>query len=87
MYFRQQMMESKEFARIGAWWQGKNNKDQDEIDIVGLYAEEKKALVAEVKRQSKNFKPDLFALKIEELRKKVLFKYEIESRLFSMEDM
>ena len=87
MYFRQQMMESKEFADIGSWWQGKNNKDQDEIDIVGLYAEEKKALVAEVKRQSKNFKPDLFALKVEELRKKTLFKYEIESRLFSMEDM
>lgn len=82
MYFRQQMMESKEFADIGSWWQGKNNKEQDEIDIVGLYAEEKKALVAEVKRQSKNFKPDLFALKVEELRKKVLFKYEIESRLF-----
>jgi len=59
MYFRQQMMESKEFADIGSWWQGRNNKDQDEIDIVGLYAEEKKALVAEVKRQSKNFKPDL----------------------------
>lgn len=36
------MMESKEFADIGSWWQGKNNKDQDEIDIVGLYAEEKK---------------------------------------------
>lgn len=87
MYFRQQMIESKEFAEIGSWWQGKNNKDQDEIDIVGLYAEEKKALVAEVKRQSKNFKPDLFALKVDALRKKVLFKYEIESRLFSMDDM
>ena len=87
MYFRQKMMEGKEFADIGSWWQGKNKKDQDEIDIVGLYAEEKKALVAEVKRQSKNFKPDLFALKVEELRKKGLFKYEIESRLFSMEDM
>lgn len=87
MYFRQQMIESKEFAEIGSWWQGKNNKDQDEIDIVGLYAEEKKALVAEVKRQSKNFKPDLFALKVDALRKKVFFKYEIESRLFSMDDM
>lgn len=87
MYFRQQMIESKEFAEIGSWWQGKNNKDQDEIDIVGLYAEEKKALVAEVKRQSKNFKPDLFALKVDALRKKVLFKCEIESRLFSMDDM
>ena len=62
-------------------------KDQDEIDIVGLYAEDKKALVAEVKKISKNSKSDLFALKVEELRKKVLLKYEIESRLFSMEDM
>ena len=87
MYFRQQMIESKEFAEIGSWWQGKNHKDQDEIDIVGLYAEDKKALVAEVKRQSKNFKPDLFALKVDALRKKILFKYEIESRLFSMDDM
>ena len=87
MYFRQQMIESKEFAEIGSWWQGKNSKDQCEIDIVGLYAEEKKALVAEVKRQSKNFKPDLFALKVEGLKKKILFKYEIKSRLFSMDDM
>ena len=87
MYFRQQMMESEDFAEIGSWWQGKDNKEQDEIDIVGLYAESRRALVAEVKRQSKNFKPELFAQKVEALRKKVLFKYEIESRLFSMEDM
>lgn len=87
MYFRQQMMESKDFAEIGSWWQGKNNKEQDEIDIVGLYAEKKRALVAEVKRQSKNFKPELFAQKAEALRKKILFKYEIESKLLSMEEM
>ena len=87
MYFRQQMIESQDFAVIGSWWQGKNNRDQDEIDIVGIYAEEKRALVAEVKRQAKNFKPDLFAQKVDALRKKVLFNYEIESRLFSMEDM
>ena len=87
IYFRQQMMESEDFAEIGSWWQGKDNKEQDEIDIVGLYAESRRALVAEVKRQSKNFKPELFAQKVEALRKKVLFKYEIESRLFSMEDM
>ena len=87
MYFRQQMMESEDFAEIGSWWQGKDNKEQNEIDIVGLYAESRRALVAEVKRQSKNFKPELFAQKVEALRKKVLFKYEIESRLFSMEDM
>lgn len=87
MYFRQQLMESKDFAEIGSWWQGKGDKEQHEIDIVGLYAEEKRALVAEVKRQSKNFRPDFFAQKVEALRKKVLFKYEIEGRLFSLEDM
>ena len=87
MYFRQRMMESKDFAEIGSWWQGNSHKEQNEIDIVGIYAENKRALVAEVKRQSKNFKPELFAQKVEVLRKKALFNYEIESRLFSMEDM
>ena len=87
MYFRQRMMESKDFAEIGSWWQRKNNKEQHEIDIIGLYAEDKRALVAEVKRQAKNFKPELFAQKVEALRKKVLFNYEIESRLFTMDDM
>ena len=87
MYFRQQMMESKDFSEIGSWWQGKSCKEQDEIDIVGLYAEGKRALAAEVKRQSKNFKPELFAKKMEALRKKALFNYEIESKLLSMEDM
>ena len=86
-YFRQQMMESGEFAEIGSWWQGRGNDDQSEIDIVGLYFGEKKALVAEVKRQSKNFRPDLFALKVETLRRKALFKYEITSKCLSMEDM
>ena len=28
---------------MGSWWQGKNHKDQDEIDIIGLYAEEKES--------------------------------------------
>ena len=80
-------IESHDFAEIGSWWQGKNSKQQNEIDIVGLYADGKRALVAEVKRQSKNFKPDLFAQKVEALRKKALFGYEIESRLLSMDDM
>ena len=31
---------------MGSWWQGKNHKDQDEIDIIGLYAEEKLDLLA-----------------------------------------
>ena len=31
---------------MGSWWQGKNHQDQDEIDIIGLYAEEKLDLSA-----------------------------------------
>lgn len=84
-YFRQQMMESEEFLNIGSWWEAKGNAN--EIDIVGIYLFEKKALVAEVKRQRKNFKPELLQQKVEVIRNKVLFKYEIESRCLTLEDM
>ena len=85
-YFKQQMMESEKFQYIGSWWET-NGEEANEIDIVGVYLFEKKALVAEVKRQRKNFKPDLFQRKVESLHKKLLFKYEIESKCLSMEDM
>lgn len=84
-YFRQKMMESGEFLNIGSWWETKGN--MNEIDIVGIYLFEKRALVAEVKRQKKNFKPELLQQKVEAIHKKVLFKYEIESRCLTMEDM
>lgn len=87
MYFRQKMMESCEFCDIGSWWQGKNASDQNEIDIVGIYADNKRALVAEVKRQHKNFKPELFEKKVEVIRNKILSKYKIESVCLTMEDM
>lgn len=87
MYFRQKMVESKEYRNIGSWWQTKKEKTPCEIDIVGIYADDKRALVAEVKRQRKNFKPDLFQQKIEFIRTKILSKFEIESRCLTMEDM
>ena len=52
------MMESKNFAKIGSWWQGKGNNEQSEIDIVGLYAEEKRALVADIFLPFLPFLPD-----------------------------
>lgn len=84
-YFRQKMMESGDFLNIGSWWENKGNTN--EIDIVGIYLFEKKTLVAEVKRQRKNFKPELFKQKVEAINKKLFFKYEIESKCLSMEDM
>ena len=86
-YFRQRMAESFNFEDIGSWWEGKKNSDQHEIDIVGIYVGDKKALVAEVKRQRKNFKPEAFQEKIDAIRKKVLYKYEIETKCLSMDDM
>lgn len=87
MYFRQKLIESHEFLDIDSWWQGKDGSDQNEIDIVGIYVDNKKALVVEVKRQRKNFKPELFQQKVEVIHNKVLYKYEIESRCLTLEDM
>lgn len=87
MYFRQKMIESQKFIDIGSWWAGKNNSDQNEIDIIGIYSDSKCALVAEVKRQRKNFKPELLRQKTEFIRTKILSKYEIESKCLTMEDM
>lgn len=86
MYFQKKLMESKQFEQIGSWWQAKQD-DPCEVDIVAIYAEEKKALVAEVKRQRKNFKPEDFQRKVEILRKKILSKYEIEPACFCLDDM
>lgn len=86
MYFRKKLAESKEFQQIGSWWQLK--KDEPcELDIVAIYAEKKKVLIAEVKRQRKNFKPEDFNRKIEIVRNKILSGYEIEQSCMSMEDM
>lgn len=58
-----------------------------EIDIVGLKLEKGQAVAIEVKRQKKNFKPELFKAKVEHLRNKVLPKYEIKMKCLSLEDM
>ena len=85
MKFNLVIDEFQEFLNIGSWWEARGN--MNEIDIVGIYLFEKKALVAEVKRQRKNFKPELFQQKVEAIRTKLLFKYEIESKCLTMEDM
>mgnify|MGYP001396197200 FL=1 len=84
-YFKQQFAESFEYKDIGSWWELKGNLN--EIDIVALKLEKNQAVVAEVKRQKKNFKPELFASKVEHLKNKVLPKYNIESMCLGLEDM
>nr|MBP9481625.1 ATP-binding protein [Parabacteroides sp.] len=84
-YFKQQFAESFQYRAIGSWWEPKGN--QNEIDIVALKLEKNKAVVAEVKRQKKNFKPELLAAKVEHLKKKLLPKYHIEKICLSLENM
>lgn len=84
-YFKQKLQESFDYRAIGSWWKPKG--EQNEIDIVAITLDNKKALVAEVKRQRKNFKPQLLESKIEAARNKVLSKYEIDSICLDIEDM
>lgn len=86
-YFRLKMMESHRFRDIGSWWQRKKGKEANEIDIIGIFALENKAFVAEVKRQRRNYDHTEFMTKIEFLKTSVLSQYEIIPRLLTMEDM
>jgi len=88
-YFREQLREKQIYKNIGSWWKTSKGKDtdQNEIDIVAISADAPKVFIAEVKRQRKNFKPELFQLKVEDLRTKLFFKYEIETSCLTLEDM
>ncbi len=83
-WFKLKMMESHKFVDIGGWWE--RGGAANEIDIVGLMAGEKRAVAVEVKRQRKNFKPELLNAKVERL-KKVLTDYTIEERVLTLEEM
>lgn len=88
-YFRQKLSEQRLYRNIGSWWEtskGKNSS-QNEVDIVAIKADNKSVLIGEVKRQRKNFKPALFAQKVESLRTKLFYDYTIETRCFTLDDM
>jgi len=85
LYFKQQFAESMQFREIGSWWEPRGS--QNEIDIVALKMNKNQAVVAEVKRQKKNFKPELLAVKVEHLKNKLLPKYQIEMMCLSLDDM
>ncbi len=90
IWFRQKLREEGCYKIIGSWWNTtKGNKtDQHEVDIVAIpLKSDAPVLVAEVKRQSKNFKLERFEAKVEYLRNKILYDYNIESRLFTLDDM
>lgn len=86
-YFRLKMMESMSFSAIGAWWERKKGKEANEIDIVAISADGKEALVAEVKRQGRNYDHKAFMEKVEHIRTAVLSHYNVSTQLLTLEDM
>lgn len=79
--------ESHEYVDIGSWWERRRGKDANEVDIVGLRADGRSALVAEVKRLRRNYNHKQFMEKVERLRTAILPGYAIETRLMTLEDM
>ncbi|SFX09264.1 DUF234 domain-containing protein [Marinospirillum alkaliphilum] len=83
--FVAQLKHSGQFNRIGSYW---DNKGEHEIDIVAINDLEKRLLVAEVKRQSKRFKPEQLAAKTEQLLQKLNCQgYSLEQRCFSLDNL
>ena len=82
-------MEQHLFRNIGSWWETTKGKDteQNEIDIVAIHTDGKKVFIAEVKRNRRNFKPELFQQKVEIIRTKLFFKNKIETVCLTLEDM
>ena len=82
-YFRQKWMEEQRVTLVGSYW---NRKGQNEIDMIALNDIDKTAVVAEVKRQRRKFRPAELAEKVDALSKE-LSKYEVVQIGLSMEDM
>ncbi len=90
IWFKQKLKEEGRYKEIGSWWNTtKGNKtDQQEVDIVAIPTDaDAPVLVAEVKRQGKNFRPELFEGKVNHLRDKILNGYVIDSHLLTLDDM
>jgi SepF-like predicted cell division protein (DUF552 family) len=82
-YFRAKISTEENLSQIGSYWESGN---QNEIDIVALNEYEKKAIIAEVKRQAKHIDLDILRKKAEKLMVN-LKGYTIDFRGLSMEDM
>ncbi|MDE6717727.1 MAG: AAA family ATPase [Muribaculaceae bacterium] len=86
-YFRQKLAQEGGFREIGSWWLPKLGIEASEIDIVGIKTNNKEALLAEVKRNIANYSHKRFMEKVDRIKTSVLANYQIETRLFTMEDM
>lgn len=82
-YFKCKYRESGQYTDIGSYW---NKKGEDEIDLIAVDELEKKAVVAEIKRNKNNIKMDKLIQKGLSVQT-ALKGYSVEYIGLSMEDM
>ena len=82
-YFRQLYGEQERVTEVSNWW---DSKGENEIDLIALQRLDKRATVAEVKRNPQKYNPELLAQKFQTI-KPHLKGYSVELRGLSMEDM
>lgn len=82
-YFRQKWMEEERVTLVGNYW---DRKGVNEIDMIAINDIDKKAVVAEVKRQRKKLNSSELAGKVSTISKN-LAKYEVRQIGLTMEDM
>ncbi|WP_458132318.1 DUF234 domain-containing protein, partial [Vibrio coralliilyticus] len=83
--FKAILFESKQFGKIGGYWDAKGH---NEIDIVAINDLDKTMLIAEMKRQQKRYSEAKLIEKSHRLLKKLNLKgYDIEYRGFSLDNL
>lgn len=79
------LIESKQFNRIGSYW---DNKGENEIDIVAINDLDKRLLIVEVKRESKRYEHNKLVIKSVGLLAKLKLKnYRVEYQCFSLDKL
>ena len=82
-YFRQKYGEQERVTEVSHWW---DNKGENEIDLIAIEKLDKRATIAEVKRNRKRFSPNLLEEKYSFIKKN-LKGYDVSLICLSLEDM
>ena len=79
------LIESKQFNRIGSYW---DNKGENEIDLVAINDLEKRILIVEVKRQFKRYSHNKLVMKSSSVLTKLNLKsYQVDYQCFSLDNL
>lgn len=85
-YFKRMLIESKEYTRIGSWW---DRKSENEIDIVAENELDSKAVFIEIKRKMENYDPGALNNKVATFMRATgkFGDYTVTQKGLSMKDM